>query len=133
MSSQCTDHADVAADRSCAECRRVFCDACLERWAGKLLCPHCLKDRQAGGREAKPNYSALIALVMAITSFFITTPLFAFMAIVIAAKKINDIKYDREPNGLGLARTAMWLGIISMAIWVIGLLFVIITRQPPSA
>lgn len=69
--------------------------------------------------------NAVIALVLGILSFIACSILSAIPAWIVGKKELNAIDAGRSPQaGRTMAKIGMWLGIINVILFIIGMIFV---------
>lgn len=122
----CKNHPGVAAVSNCAGCAEPFCGNCLVNMLGKWYCASC-KTMAASATPPLPDEGTLPfkeakeALTYAIVSIFCFGIILAPIALVKAGKAKKMIAMNPRLGGSGKVTAAYIIAIISLCLWVLGL------------
>ena len=122
----CKNHPGVMATDRCAGCAEAFCANCLVEMHGQKYCGDCKVmsvDRPPPVEVATlPCKEAGEALTFAIIGIFCFGIILEPIAIVKALKAKKKIELNPRLSGSGKATAALIIGIVSLVLWVIGLI-----------
>lgn len=125
----CKNHPEVESVARCAGCQESFCSNCLVEIKGQKYCGSCkvmaIEDKAPPvleSRGMKPCAEANEALRYAIIGIFCFGIILGPIAISKgnAAKRL--IEADPELTGTGKANAAIAIGIITILLWILGII-----------
>lgn len=123
---QCKNHPEVAAVDRCAGCAEPFCSNCLVEVQGQKYCGSCKVMAVSGQTMVEEvtlpckeaDESLKYSLIGIICFGIILEPI----AIVKALKAKKMIDANPRLTGSGKATAALIIGIVSLILWVIGMI-----------
>ena len=128
MAGPCPNHPGVEATHQCAGCRRVFCVNCVVEMGGFIYCGTC-KNRAVRDAQTLIEYKLPgEALTYAIVGIFCCVLLQPF-AIYKGMKALGEIKANPQLPGHGKAVAAVTIGIIVLALNVLGFIANVILKS----
>ena len=123
---QCKNHPEVAATDRCAGCAESFCENCLVDMRGQNYCGSCKVLAVQGApvveEATMPCKEAGEALKYAIIGIFCFGIILEPIAIIKAVKAKKMIDVNPQLTGSGKATAALVIGIISLVLWVLGMI-----------
>jgi hypothetical protein len=125
--AMCRNHPSVAAVDRCAGCAEPFCANCLVDMNGRKYCGSCkvmaLQGQPMIEAATIPCKEADEALKYAIIGIFCFGIILEPIAIAKALKAKKMMETNPNLTGSGKATAALVIGIISLVLWVIGVVF----------
>ena len=123
----CRNHPGIAAITRCSGCAEPFCANCLVDIKGQKFCGACkviaLQGLPAAYQVATQTCSeARDALIASILGLFCLGIILEPFALIKANKAKKMIAADPTLSGSGMATAATIIGIIGLALWIIGIL-----------
>lgn len=125
---ECKNHQGRLAVDRCGGCAEPFCLDCLVEIQGQRYCGDCKVIVLRGEappipeEQTRPCEEANDALKYAIIGIFCFGIFVEPVAISKALKAKRMIDADPRLGGAGKATAALWIGIIALVLWVLGLL-----------
>lgn len=124
---QCKNHAEVVAVDRCTGCAEPFCPNCLVEIQGRKYCGSCkVMALQGGpipiGEATVPCPEASDALKYALIGIFCFGIILEPIAIAKALKAKKLMSMNPNLTGAGKATAALIIGIVTLILWVIGML-----------
>lgn len=123
---QCRNHPNVSATDRCAGCAEPFCVDCLVELQGKKYCGSCkvmaVQGQPIVEEATLPCKQADEALKYAIIGIFCFGIILEPMAISRALKAKKMIDANPRLTGSGKATAALIIGVLTLILWVIGLI-----------
>ena len=130
---QCKNHRNVPAVDRCAGCAEPFCADCLVELQGKKYCGSCkvmaVQDQPIVEEATLPCKQASEALKYAIIGIFCFGIILEPIAISKALKAKKMMEANPRLTGSGKANAALIIGIVSLILWVIGIIGRVATIQ----
>lgn len=126
MLMECRHHPGVAATDRCAGCMEPFCPNCLVNVRGRSYCGSCKVMAVRGDgpvfeQLTEPCKEADEALKFALIGLLCFGIVLEPMAINKALKAKKMITANPNLTGSGKATAALIIGIVGLALWVLGL------------
>jgi len=123
---ECRNHPGVLAVDRCAGCAETFCGNCLVEMGGQKYCGQC-KVMSVDGPPpidvaTLPCKEAGESLTYAIIGIFCFGIILEPIAIFKALKAKKMIGLNPRLSGSGKATAALIIGIVSLILWVIGMI-----------
>lgn len=112
MPGPCANHPGVEATRTCAGCRREFCDGCVVELGGWTYCGSCKNAAVAASQTVQEFKLPREALTYAIVGIFCCGIILEPIAIWKGLDALNQIKRDPRLPGKGTATAAVVIGSI---------------------
>lgn len=126
MAMQCKNHPDAEAVARCAGCAEPFCNDCLVEMRGQKYCGSCkvmaLEGQPVVEEATLPCKDAGDALKYAIIGIFCFGIILEPIAISKALKARKMMAANPRLTGSGKATAALIIGIVSLLLWVLGLI-----------
>lgn len=126
MNVQCKNHPEMPAVDRCAGCAEPFCANCIVELHGQKYCGSCKVMAVQGQpivEEAMiPCKEASDALKYAIIGIFCFGIILEPIAISKAIKARKMISLNPNLSGSGKATAALIIGIVSLILWVLGMI-----------
>lgn len=123
---ECKNHPGVQAIDRCTGCAEAFCANCLIEMQGKQYCGSCkviaVKGQPVIEEATLPCKEAGEALKYAIIGIFCFGIILEPIAISKALKAKKMLDTNPRLTGSGKATAALIIGIISLLLWVLGLI-----------
>jgi len=123
---ECKNHPGVQAVDRCTGCAEAFCANCLIEMQGKQYCGSCkviaVKGQPVIEEATLPCKEAGEALKYAIIGIFCFGIILEPIAISKALKAKKMLDTNPRLTGSGKATAALIIGIISLLLWVLGLI-----------
>jgi hypothetical protein len=123
---QCKNHPNTPAVDRCAGCAEPFCPDCLLELQGQKYCGSCkvmaVQGQPVIEEASLPCKQADEALKYAIIGIFCFGIILEPMAISKALKAKKMTEANPRLTGSGKATAALIIGIVSLVLWVIGLI-----------
>lgn len=123
---QCKNHPEVAAVDRCAGCAEPFCSNCLVEVQGQKYCGSCKVMAVSGQTMVEeatlPCKEADEALKYSLIGIICFGIILEPIAIVKALKAKKMIDANPRLTGSGKATAALIIGIVSLILWVIGMI-----------
>ena len=123
---QCKNHPDVQATDRCTGCAETFCANCLVNIGGQKYCGSCKVLAVSGQpiveQATIPCELANEALKYALIGIVCFGIFLEPMAISKALKAKKEIAANPQLTGEGKANAALIVAIISLGLWVLGLI-----------
>ncbi len=110
MPGPCTNHLTVEATKTCAGCRRPFCDSCVVELGGWTYCGNCKNAAVAASQQVQEFKLPKEALQYAIVGIFCFGIILEPVAIWKGISALNQIKADPRLPGKGMATAAVVIG-----------------------
>jgi len=121
--ARCAVHVDIAAIDTCSRCGNYVCAGCMEIHNYETICGTCAERVGAKGEQSSRATTALVFGLLPIMTFCL--PL-GIVAIVLGHMEIAAIDAGEAPaSGRNLAKGAVILGWVNVALMIIGVLVVI--------
>lgn len=122
----CKNHPGVPVFDRCVACAEPFCSDCLVEIQGQKYCASCkvmaVQGNPVAAIASRPCKEATEALTMAIIGLLICGIILEPMAISKANKAKAKIAADPTLTGSGKVTAAITIGVIGLALWVIGMI-----------
>lgn len=126
MAMQCKNHPDAEAVARCAGCAEPFCNDCLVEMRGQKYCGSCkvmaLEGQPIVEEATLPCKDAGDALKYAIIGIFCFGIILEPIAIFKALKARKMMAANPRLTGSGKATAALIIGIVSLLLWIVGLI-----------
>ena len=123
---ECKNHPNVSATGRCAGCSEPFCGDCLIELHGQKYCGSCkvlaVQGQPLIEEATIPCKEAGEALTYSIIGIFCFGIILEPMAISKALKAKKMIALNPRLSGSGKATAALIIGIVSLVLWVLGLI-----------
>jgi len=123
---ECKNHPGVQAVDRCTGCAEAFCSNCLIEMQGKKYCGSCkvmaVQGQPVIEEATLPCKEAGEALKYAIIGIFCFGIILEPIAISKALKAKKMMNTNPRLTGSGKATAAMIIGIISLLLWVLGII-----------
>ncbi len=123
---ECKNHPNVSAIGRCAGCSEPFCGDCLIELHGQKYCGSCkvlaVQGQPVVEEATIPCKEAGEALTYSIIGIFCFGIILEPMAISKALKARKLIALNPRLSGSGKATAALIIGIVSLVLWVLGLI-----------
>lgn len=124
---ECRNHSGVEAADRCSACMEPFCGNCLVTVRGRKFCGSCKVSALGGALPViegatEPCPEANEALKYAIIGIFCFGIILEPIAISKAMQAKKLIAANPNLTGGGKATAAIVIGIVALALWVIGLI-----------
>jgi hypothetical protein len=123
---QCKNHPNMPAIDRCAGCAEPFCPDCLVELQGQKYCGSCkvmaVQGQPIIEEATMPCKQAGEALTYAIIGIFCLGIILEPMAIAKALKAKKMMEANPRLTGSGKATAALIIGIVSLVLWVIGII-----------
>lgn len=125
MPGPCTNHPMTEATKTCAGCRRPFCDACVVELGGWTYCGVCKNAAVASSQTQQEFKQPKQALTYAIVGIFCFGIILEPIAIWKGIDSLNQIKRNPQLPGHGMAVAAIVIGSIFLLLNIayLGLVF----------
>jgi hypothetical protein len=114
MPVPCTNHPTVEATRTCAGCRRPYCDNCVVELGGWTYCGPCKNSAVAASQSVYEFSLPKQALTISIVGFFCCGIILGPIGIYKGIDALNQIKANPQLPGHGMAIAAIVVGAISL-------------------
>lgn len=122
---ECKNHPSLPAVARCSGCAEPFCQNCLVEIQGQRYCASCkvmaVQGRPVVEEATLPCPEADEALKYAIIGIFCFGIILEPIAISKALKAKKILEMNPQLTGSGKAQAALIIGIIGLALWVIGM------------
>lgn len=123
---KCTNHPEKEAIDRCVGCADAFCPNCLVEIQGESYCGSCkvmtLDEKVIPDQASYPCEAAGSALKYGIFSLFCFGFILGPIAIHTGMKAKKEILNDPSLTGSGKATAGIILGVIALALWILGLI-----------